>query len=95
MDVTLDLDTFIKIVGGLIAFIGFFLAIKFGVNGLRADIKEIKADVKAMRAANVTQNERLGNVEARMEERKGWVRRIEEQLSTLSSIVERRLVPRD
>lgn len=90
MDVILDLDTFIKLVGGLIALIGFFLAIKFGVNGLRTDIKEIKADVKAVRAANATQNERLGNVEARMEERKGWVRRIEEQLSTLSSIVESR-----
>ena len=66
------------------------LGLKFALNGLRGDMREIKADMKTLLESDAKQNERLVAVETEAESRKGWIRRIEDGLKELRGIIERR-----
>lgn len=103
---TFDLATVIKIVGWVVAIVGFAVAIKFGVNGLREDVKSMKKILEERTTSDGVQDNRLIKLETEADERRGWIRRIEETsakeiaeiketLRDLAKIVERRLTPRD
>ena len=70
------------------------LGLKFAVNGMRGDVKEIKGDLKTLLKSDAKQNERLAAVETEAEAKSGWIRRIEEGLNSLRELVARRSEPR-
>ena len=66
------------------------LGVKFAVNGLRADVTEIKSDMKTLLKSDAKQNERLVAIETEADAKAGWIRRIEEGFRELRERFERR-----
>ena len=66
------------------------LGVKFAVNGLRADVTEIKSDMKTLLKSDAKQNERLVAIETEADATAGWIRRIEEGFRELRERFERR-----
>ena len=81
-------------VGWIIAAVTLVVGMRFALNGLRADVGEIKEGMKTLVASDAKQNERIVAVETEQESHKGWVRRLEDGLKELRKIVERRTEPR-
>ena len=52
--------------------------IKWAMNGMREDITEIKALVKAGSEADADQNDRLTALETQQENHKGWIGRLQD-----------------
>lgn len=82
---TFDIATVFKIIGWTAGIVGFALAIKFGLNGVRKDIKDIRKDVHETKgmvqklvASDAKQDNRLTKLETEVVERRGWIRRIED-----------------
>ena len=66
------------------------LGLKFALNGLRGDMREIKADMKLLLKSDAKQNERLVAIETEADAKAGWIRRIEEGFRELRERFESR-----
>lgn len=87
-------DKFIVLIAAIIAPVftagAAWMAVKSALNGTRADVREIKGDLKTLITSDADQNERLVAIEAVQEAQHGWIERLEEWLRRLERIIDRR-----
>lgn len=63
-------------------------AVKGALNGVRSDVREIKKATEQLLASDSNQNERLARIEEQAENRRGWIRRVEDAVKEAKEIAE-------
>ena len=87
---SVSIDLAIQVGGLIVSAAILVLGMKFALNGMRRDLSEMKGDLKTLVASDASQNERLVAVETEADAKSGWIRRIEDGLTELRELIDRR-----
>ena len=87
---TMTLELVLEVGGLVLTAVVLVVGMKFALNGLREDVREIKVDVKALLASDADQDVEIAELKTRQESHTSWVERLEKWLERLQEITERR-----
>ena len=87
---TVSIDLALHLGALIVSAVLLVLGVKFAVNGLRADVSEIKGDLKTLLKSDAKQDVKIASIETEADATAGWMRRIEEGFRELRDRFERR-----
>ena len=87
---SVSIDLAVQVGGLIVAAAVLVVGMKFALNGLRGDMREIKADMKLLLKSDAEQNVKLAEIETEADATAGWIRRIEEGFRELRERFESR-----
>ena len=87
---SVSIDLAVRVGGFIVSAAILVLGLKFALNGLRGDMREIKADMKTLLKSDAKQNVKIAEIETEADATSGWMRRLERGFGELLERFERR-----